>query len=355
MFHLRRFRAAASTGAVLGLATAVLAACGSPPSNSTTSGNQAQASAPQGLAAIAAAAKKEGTFTIYSGFTDSANKAIFSAFEAQYGVKGVGVKLTTAPMEQRFLSEANAGAPGADILFGAPPTFYDQDSQYFVPINSSEIPEVANWPKNALGPNYVEWLQTPMVVAYSTKLAKSKVPSTWSQIATGAYSGQIALSDPRVSSNYLGWAEAMKNSLGTSYLKQIGKLNPTVESSGSTGAQLVAAGSKELSFPTFPGLVQPVVNTGAPIAYKPLTNPTVYNAFDVAIPKDARHPNAARLFLNWLMTPAALQIVCKVNPTAVPLDPTGKLGCIPLGSSAQPISYDVSKGEQAALFNALGL
>lgn len=355
MFHSRRFRATASAAAVLGLATAVLAACGSPPSSSTDSGSTAQASAPRGLAAIAAAAKEEGTVTIYSGFTDAANKAIFSAFEAQYGVKGVGVKLTTAPMEQRFLSEANAGAPGADMLFGAAPTFYAQDSKYFVPINSTEVPEVANWPKGSIGPDYVQWLQTPMVVAYSTKLAKDKVPSTWTQIATGAYSGQIALSDPRVSSNYLGWAEAMKTSLGTSYLQQIGKLNPTVESSGSAGAQLVAAGSKELSLPTFPGLVQPVVDTGAPIAYKPLTNPTLYNAFDVAISKNASHPNAARLFLNWLMTPAALQIVCKVNPTAVPSDPSGKLGCIPLGSSARPISYDVSKSERTTLLNALGL
>lgn len=353
MFHSRRLRAAASATVVLGLTTGVLTACGSPPSSSASQGTQA--SAPQGLAAIAAAAKKEGTVTIYSGFTDAANKAIFSAFEAQYGVKGVGVKLTTAPMEQRFLSEANADAPGADILFGAPPTFYAQESQYFVPITSSVIPEVANWPKNAIGPNFVEWLQTPIVVAYSTKLPSSKVPSTWSQVATSAYSGQIALSDPRVSSNYLGWAEAMKNSLGVSYLRQIGKLDPTVESSGSAGAQLVAAGSKELSFPTFPGLVQPVVATGAPIAYKPLTDPTLYNVYDVAIPKDAPHPAAARLFLNWLMTPAALRIVCKVNPTAVPSDPTGKLGCIPLGSSAQPISYNISKGEQSTLLNALGL
>jgi iron(III) transport system substrate-binding protein len=354
MFHMRRFRTVAVAATVLGATALALAACSGPASSSSSS-TQTSANSAGGMSALVAAAKKEGTVTIYSGFTSTAMQPIFAAFQAAYGIKGESVELTTAPMEQRFLTEAAAGSPGADILFGPPPTFYQEDSKYFLPINATVVPAVATWPKSAIGADYIEWLQTPMVLAYSTKLPSTDVPSTWAELANSKWAGQVTLSDPRVSANYLGWAEAMETALGSSYLQSLGKLNPTVVSSGAAGAQLIAAGSKELNFPTFPGLVQPLISTNAPVAYKPLQDPTLYNSFDAGIARNAPDPAAARLFMDWLMTPTALKLVCKVNPTAVPIDPTGQLGCIALGTSAKAISYNVSPSQKTTLLNALGL
>ena len=117
---------------------------------------------------------------------------------------------------------------------------------------------------------------------------------------------------------------------------------------------MVAAGAYAMNWPTFEAFSTQLMRKGAPIAVEGLTEPTLVSGRQIGVVAKAPHPNAARLFLSWVLSPEGVRATCAASPEAIVADPDGKLGCVPV-KNPQPIAFVTTDARRHQLLSELGL
>jgi iron(III) transport system substrate-binding protein len=217
------------------------------------------------------------------------------------------------------------------------------------------VPNVAKWPAQWVKKNHFTWTTEIVSLAYNTDLVpKGTQPTKWTDLADPKWKGKFLLTDPQVADNYLGWLDAVEKVNGMDFLKKIAGQDYKVTQSGASGAQMVAAGAHLFNAPTFPSFSNVLIAKKAPIAVQYMSGPSVLSPRDYGIVKAAPHPNAARLFLNWLMSDEGTKATCAIAAYSVTSDPDGKLGCIPV-RDGMAMSFNVPEERKQALARAIGV
>ena len=305
--------------------------------------------------ALVKAAQAEGNITVYSTADENQSKTLLAAFEKRYGIKGTYLRFPTVALMQRFSTEYDGKSVRADILSVSSPVPYETKPDRFAKIDPSIIPNMRKWAERWVRPNYVTWTTDVVALVYNTdEVSKADVPKTWTDTADPKWKGKILLTDPQVADNYLGWLDAVERANGMEFLRKLAAQNYTVTQSGASGVQMVAAGAHALNMPTFAAFSSQLIAKKAPVAIQYLTGPMVASPRDIAVVAAAPNPNAARLYLNWLMSEEGIKLTCSISPTSVVSDPEGKLGCVP-ARNAEPMRFDVSDERKRAMAQALGV
>ena len=97
------------------------------------------------------------------------------------------------------------------------------------------------------------------------------------------------------------WSLAMKKLYGWDFFKALAKNNPRVGRSTQDTVTLLSGGECLVGPTWAPGAYR-AVDKGNPIAIDQPTDGVVVMVFPSAIPAHAPHPNAARLFLEWMLS-----------------------------------------------------
>lgn len=309
-----------------------------------------------GMEELIAAAQKEGKLVYYSSEVDAINKAIVDAFTAKYGVQVEWLRLASGPLASRFAEEQNAGGSAADILRTADGSTFVDDPEWFLELSPALIPELADYPDSAYLENKRSVLTqySTYVFTYNTNLVdKADLPEKWTDILDPRWKGKVVLSDPRTSISWLGWVDAMVKAHGIEFAEGIRAQEWDVIASAAPGAQQVAAGAYDASTPAFTGHATPVVQQGAPVDFVTPTDPAPLKRDHIGLVAKAAHPNAARLFLNYRLSPEALEIACKLNEVGAPLP--GIPGCIEIPPNPVTVKDVWTAEEMKPLLEALGL
>lgn len=308
-----------------------------------------------GWDAVIAAAKQEGKLTLYTGSADVTNTLLADGFRKEYGIEIEVLRLAGVPLVQRFEAEADSGTVLADVMINNVYEFYDDRPELFLPLDEQVVPNIADFPEKAVSELTIDFSISPFGLQYNTDLFdESDIPDSWEDIIDPAWKDQVLFSDPRESANYAGWADAMEREYGTKFLQRFANLNFEIINSGAPAAQRVAAGSKGISLPSFPAFSAELIEQKAPIAFKALSGPQIGSVLKASISADAPHPNAARLFMHWVMNDEITAAVCEVGGSVSPKDPGGeRLGCFSLPDyvPVTPLSDD----RRQKLLNALGI
>jgi iron(III) transport system substrate-binding protein len=355
---------AGSAGLLAMAVVLAAAACGSSGSSSAgggsaTGSNAGAAPAPSssipGVSAqLIQAAQKEGTFTFYSASNDHDNQVLLDAFQKAYGIKGTELHIGTPELVQRIESDAAANNVHADVIDLPVPTFFTQNAKDLVPVTPTFASGITQWPKSAVHPNSVEFVTLPYGVLYnSNEVQESQLPSTWSGILNSQWKSQIVLNDPNASASNMGWASAMVDAHGISFLDELQQLGPKFESSSAPATQDIASGSYKVGIPLIASQASSLVASGAPIKFKLLTDPVLAADAEVAVSKGAPHPAAGQLFFEWLISQQGVTTLCHSAPYSSPLDPTGKLGCAVSEANPKIISSNVPMARQEQIQAAL--
>jgi iron(III) transport system substrate-binding protein len=114
------------------------------------------------------------------------------------------------------------------------------------------------------------------------------------------------LIDPRNTISAMGWCYLMRQTYGEDYLRKLAGQAPKLVASTVPGAQQLAAGSAALLIPGVHSSIAPLLANKAPVAD---VTPSVTCGVEAVggVAAKAPHPNAARLLLNFLMTPEGQQ------------------------------------------------
>ena len=306
-------------------------------------------------AALVKAAQAEGNLTLYSSSDENQSRTLLAAFEKRYGIKGTFLRFPTVALMQRFSTEYDGKSVRADLLSVSSPIPYESKPDWFAKVDASVVPNMRKWPERWVRPNYVTWTTDVVALVYNTdEVSKADVPKTWTDTTDPKWKGKILLTDPQVADNYLGWLDAVERANGMDFLRKLAAQNYTVTQSGASGVQMVAAGAHAFNMPTFSAFSSQLIAKKAPIAIQYLTGPMVASPRDIAVVAAAPNPNAARLYLNWLMSEEGIKLTCSISPTSVVADPEGKLGCVP-ARNAEPMRFDVSDERKREMAVALGV
>lgn len=307
-------------------------------------------------AALIKAAQAEGRVMVYSSDDEATQRNMLDAFEKKYGIKGSFIRFPTAPLMQRFNTESDNGTVQADVVSVSSTVPFVTHADRFATLTPSELPNLAKWPQSAVKRTYVDHATDIVALIYNTDLVKpSEVPKTWAELANPKWKGKFLLMDPQVADNYMGWLDAVERAHGTDLLRKIAAQDYKLTQSGASGVQMVAAGAYLFNAPTFTGFAQQLIAKKAPIATQYLAAPTVVAARSMGIAARAPHPNAARLFVNWLLSQEGVRTYCTTVKTPVFGDPAGALGCTRAFGDGDVMRYDVPEERRRAMAKALGV
>ncbi len=250
-------------------------------------------------------AMREGTVNWYGSGTPDWGAKVSEAFKQEYGITVQYTQASDTGVLSRVTSEAATGVNNVDIItVGADVLKELKDKGMLMQYDS---PEAKNLDEVARGdaPYMYGVFWGEVLFVYNTKLvSKDELPTSWESLANPAkWTGKFSIADPLIHVTtqqllytvYKDWGDARFST----WFKNLVATKPIYQNSLTPVAKVVATGQAYtgLTFYTpLPGLLE----TRNPIAVQPLdVQYGKINSF--AIAAKAPHPNAAKLFIDWML------------------------------------------------------
>ncbi len=263
------------------------------------------------------AAKAEGTLTVYGSCEEDYLTAACDHFQELYGIKVERQRLSTGEVPAKI--EEENGNPSADVWFGGTNNPYDTaaakgllDNSY-VPVNASHLTKDIYKDPNGYWYGIYTGILGFMVNKDELARLNLEAPKTWDDLLKEEYKGLIWLSNY----NTAGTAKLVVNTLlqmkghdeGIKYLVNLDKNIRVYTKSGSGPSKNVGTGECVIGIGFLhDGITQIVDNGYDNIQLIIPEDGTSCEIGPVAIFKGAKHPNAARLFVEYALSPECVQL-----------------------------------------------
>ena len=286
-------------------------------------------------AALEAAARKEGALTWYVAQVDSETSEIMGrAFTAQYpGIKVSVIRTTGQVAYERLSQDLKNNAPQCDVFSATdiahmPALMKRNALAKFTPDNAAFVAPAFQ----GLGQEgyYYPSTSTLMMIIVNTRKVKPEdAPKSWTDLLDPRWKGRCAFGHPGFS-GYVGvWTVAMRKLYGWDYFEKLAKNNPRIGRSGNDPITLLNAGECVVGLgPLSTTLLS--ADKGNPISVVYPTDGSVLCVGPSAVLESAPHPNAGRLFANWLMSLEFARICVEQRIDAVRAEVAPKTGAKPL-------------------------
>ena len=282
-------------------------------------------------AALIAAAKQEKQVVWYTVQTiPQLVRPLVDAFEKKYGVAVNYVRANSSDVALRIEQEAKGGQHLADLFDGTgtlPPLKRDNLVMGWVPDFTHA------WPKEVVDPDSY-WVATNYFVnnvAINTDLVPpAQEPHQWSDLLDPKWKGKMAWGSSQSSSAGPGFIGLMLKDLGEekgkAFIAAMAKQNIAgIPVAARQILDQVIAGEYSVGLMTFNHHSVISAKLGAPVKWLAFS-PSLVTVNTASILKDAPHPNAAKLFLDFMMSEEGQAVFrdndyLPTNPQVKPLVP----------------------------------
>jgi iron(III) transport system substrate-binding protein len=253
---------------------------------------------------IVAAAKKEGTLTLYTTIAEKDLPAIVKPFEQKYGVKVNVWRAGTDKVLQRAVAETRARKYEFDAVhFGAPEMEALSREKVLQPVVSAvhkdllagSVPAHRQWAATILS----VWVQ-----AYNTQaIKKSELPKTYQDLLDPKWKGKLGI---EVKND--DWFATVVHLMGgekqgVEYFQKLVATNGISPRQGHTLLNnMVVSGEVPLALTVYNYMPEQAKKKGAPIDWF-VIEPAIARANAIGVARHAQHPNAALLFYEYLLGP----------------------------------------------------
>ena len=281
------------------------------------------------------AAEGEGKLVWYSVLPPDSVEKTVAAFEDRYqGITIEALRLSSGPMATRYSQERASGLNPADVLTISSPAFFvDAQSQGWVH-TELDLPALEAWPSEYYDRGLVTTGLLPLLIGYNTdQIQVADALDTWEAVLDEKWKGGINLGDPRTVPAYLALAELWYQEYGPEFLTELAALEPNIVSSIVPGSQELAAGGAQLMVPDSYTVLAPLIAENAPVAAN-VPAPTTGVEYQTALAINSPSPNAAKLFVNFLLTEQGQIVTNAGGGTSVLGDISDDLTPLPEGYRA---------------------
>jgi iron(III) transport system substrate-binding protein len=266
-----------------------------------------------------ALARQEGTLEWYTSMSSPISEPVEKAFEAKYaGVQVNRYRASSEAVTQRIVQEARAGTSGADVVEtnGTEMLTYQNAGNILIPYTTS--PYRKTIPKFGRFVGFTADRIEHFVVAWNTNLVSAADrPKTYEDLANEKWKGKIAMEPTDVDwwyglSRYLRtkakWSQARIDRMFRGMAS-----NALIVPSHTTQVTLLAAGQFAICVSCHSHSTKDLIEKGAPLAFRPLVQPVTQRPQGVGIVQRLKHPAAALLFYDWLLTKSGGQTALAQN------------------------------------------
>lgn len=260
------------------------------------------------------AAKKEGKVVIYGSLESGIMDEVAKAFTQKYGIPIEYFRAASNKTLDRVLTEARAGRVMSDVVVtNRGPMLLLKNEKLFARYVS---PETENFPAELRDPDGMLspiYRQVIVGILYNTKLVKpEEAPKSLDDLLTPRWQGKWVMPDPSRHFTTGVWLKNLdeiygKNSIA--FVKKMAEAKPILVESFIPSAQKIISG-EALAGITYVKYVHIFGKEGAPLDYVRLPK-MLADGHNVGIQAKAPHPNAARLFQDFLISREGMQIMAK--------------------------------------------
>jgi iron(III) transport system substrate-binding protein len=293
MSTIRRSHRGVAAAAVGLLAAACLAACGSSDAKTTVS------SGDPAFDAVIKKANDEGQVVVYTSTPESQEDRMIAAFNKSYPDIKVTVVRGAGELPERIAAEEKSGAKGADVFTFSDPSWFDNNSDSVVPLDG---PNSGTWPAKYWEVDHKAALTSlaPFGMILWNKDIFPNGFKTWQDLLDPSVKGKLGTRSDATAA-YVGFLQFTEKELGDDYLKSLGGQDPKFYPSAVPMAQAVASGEIGVTNLSVPAIVKDLQDKGAPVEAV-VPKPGYAIAFASGALKNASHPNAARVYLDFVLS-----------------------------------------------------
>lgn len=263
--------------------------------------------------ALYEAAKREGEVTWYQGqLSAEPSEAIGRAFTARFpGVKVNVVRSTSQVAFQRLSQDMRAGVAQCDVLSSTDYSHYTflkrqgQLLQYRTE-NAEKLIQAAR-ERGDPGFFHVTYLGIYLIGYNTQKVAAADLPKTWKDLLAPKYKNQLAVGHPGFSGAIGNLCVMMRKMYGEAWFKGLEKNSPQIGRSSEDPITLLNAGERTIGIGVPAAMTLYTASRGNPLAILYPEDGAQMVPSPSAMPKNAPHPNAAKLFMEFTASPAYFQ------------------------------------------------
>ncbi|MBI4527762.1 MAG: extracellular solute-binding protein [Deltaproteobacteria bacterium] len=249
-------------------------------------------------------AQKEGELVTWAVGEIQFQTMVADRFKKKYPFirKVNAIRMPSEKLRNRLLTEARTAKRSDVDVIGVSgfELFYLAEQGFFAPYASPEtkaIPEGFKHPQGLWAAYYVN----TVVTAFNTNLvAPADVPKAWEDLLHSKWRGKIAFFDEEYEW-FASYLKAVGREKGLHFMRQFAKQDLQYRGGHTQMVQLLAAGEFPLLSVAWGPRVSVTKDRGAPVDWVAL-DPVFSNPVGMGMYKSAKNPNAAKLYLDFMLS-----------------------------------------------------
>jgi iron(III) transport system substrate-binding protein len=245
---------------------------------------------------------------LYTSLAPTESGPLGQAFEKKTGVKVEIFRTISEKVVQRAVTEARAKRFAFDVIeTNGPEMEIMAREKLFSEFHS---PHLADLPAGAI-PAHRQWIPDRVnffVVAFNTaKVKREEIPKNYLGFADPRWKGRIGIeaTDAEWMATLIKkWGEPA----GMAYFRKLAEMKPDVRKGHILLAELIAAGEIPVGLTVYNSNAESLKRRGAPIDWLPV-EPVVGRPQGIALGRNAPHPHAALLFVDFVLSPEGQELL----------------------------------------------
>jgi iron(III) transport system substrate-binding protein len=287
------------------------------------------------LAALEAAARQESEVTWYTAhYPTEVAELIGRAFSAAHpGITVNVVRVTSQVAYQRLNLDLSKGVAQCDVFGSADIGHYvvlarqNRFARYDAENEAQLSPEFRDFDK---GHRFFPTSLNLVSLAWNTnRVTRDQAPRRWTDLLDPKWKGQISLAHPGFSGAVGAWTVALAKLYGWAFFEKLETNRPLIGRSINDTITMLNAGERSVAHAT--GALIDSAARGNPLGFGYAEDGTVAVLNASAVLANAPHPNAARLFLEFLLGREHAEISMRYGREPIRPDVTPMAGVKPLG------------------------
>ncbi len=252
--------------------------------------------------ALVAAAQKEGKLAFYTSFLGAPfHIAAIKSFEKKYGISVELLDVRASELRERVRTEQAAGRFIGDVIQnGAATMIRSQRDGELEPhggiANATRLNE-AQPATDVLVPSYI---LAYGILVNTTRVKPEDEPKSWKDLLAPAWKDKILSDDMRALGGGQVMFSVLEDAFGRAFHEKLAAQAPVFSRDVGNDERRVARGEYPLRIPQL--FSNTTILKGLPVKLVIPVEGVPYIRFDMALLRNAPHPNAARLFINYYLS-----------------------------------------------------
>ena len=259
-----------------------------------------------------AKAESEGKMVFYAAFNANDSKKLIDGFKQAFPkIDASFYRATDAQLMERILTEGRAGRNLWDVVMTT--SFYGHNlkKRNMLAIHdSAERKYYRDGYKDPQG-MWTSIYTNYAAFGYNTRdVPRASVPKTHNDLLKAEWKGNIGI-DGRAYEWFGTMVKAMGDEQGYAFMRELAK-QVGLRNGRTILAQLVAAGEFKGALSAYSQTFEQMKPAGAPVDWAYL-NPVFANIHPVGLSAKAPHPNAGRLFIDFVLSKRGQELIRGMN------------------------------------------